>query len=75
MGTIDIAENRWWYPFQLAFILLTLPGVTKFDHPERSEASEAVADLLWFPTGGGKTEAYLGVCVPGRRPKAALIQA
>jgi hypothetical protein len=61
MGIIDIAENRSWYPFQLAFILLNLPGITKFDHPERSEAPEAVADLLWFPTGGGKTEAYLGL--------------
>jgi hypothetical protein len=61
MGTIDIPENRSWYPFQLAFVLLNLPGITKFDHPERSEAPEAVADLLWFPTGGGKTEAYLGL--------------
>jgi len=56
-----IPDNRSWYPFQLAFILLNLPGITKFDHPERSEAPEAVADLLWFPTGGGKTEAYLGL--------------
>ena len=61
MGTIDIAENRSWYPFQLAFVLLNLPGITKFDHPERSESPDAVADLLWFPTGGGKTEAYLGL--------------
>jgi Helicase conserved C-terminal domain len=61
MGTIDIALNRSWYPFQLAFILLNLPGITQLDHPERSEAPEAVADLLWFPTGGGKTEAYLGL--------------
>lgn len=61
MGTIDIPENRSWYPFQLAFILLNLPGITRFDHPERSEAPEAIADLLWFPTGGGKTEAYLGL--------------
>ena len=61
MGTIDIPENRSWYPFQLAFILLNLPGITKFDHPERSESPEAAADLLWFPTGGGKTEAYLGL--------------
>ena len=61
MGDIDIVENRSWYPFQLAFILLNLPGITQFDHPERSEAPEAVADLLWFPTGGGKTEAYLGL--------------
>jgi hypothetical protein len=61
MGTIDIAENRSWYPFQLAFILLNLSGITKFDHPERSESPDSIADLLWFPTGGGKTEAYLGL--------------
>jgi len=58
---IDIPDNRSWYPFQLALILLNLPGVTKFDHPERSESPNALADLLWFPTGGGKTEAYLGL--------------
>lgn len=57
----DITKNRTWYPFQLAFILLNLPGLSRFDHPERSEKPEAVADLLWFPTGGGKTEAYLGL--------------
>ena len=61
MGTIDIPEHRSWYPFQLAFILLNLPGITELDHPERSESPDAVADLLWFPTGGGKTEAYLGL--------------
>ena len=58
---IDILENRSWYPFQLAFILLNLPSIAKLDHPERSESPDAVADLLWFPTGGGKTEAYLGL--------------
>ncbi len=58
---IDISVNRSWYPFQLAFILLNLPGVAQLDHPERSESPDAVADLLWFPTGGGKTEAYLGL--------------
>jgi len=61
MGTIDIPDNRSWYPFQLAFVLLNLAGITQFDHPERSESPDAVADLLWFPTGGGKTEAYLGL--------------
>ena len=58
---VDTPANRSWRPFQLAFILLNLPGVTRLDHPDRSEAPEAVADLLWFPTGGGKTEAYLGL--------------
>jgi hypothetical protein len=45
-----------WRPFQLAFILLNLAGLTEKDHRDR-----AVADLLFFPTGGGKTEAYLGL--------------
>ncbi|ANH71711.1 putative dNA helicase [Ralstonia insidiosa] len=58
---LDVPENRSWRPFQLAFVLLNLPGVTKLDHPDRSESASAIADLLWFPTGGGKTEAYLGL--------------
>ena len=58
---IDRAENRSWRPFQIAFILLNLPSVTKLDHAERGVGPEALADLLFFPTGGGKTEAYLGL--------------
>src|SRR5258708_33670925 len=57
----DRPENRSWRPFQLAFILLNLPALTNLHHPDRSEEASAVADLLWFPTGGGKTEAYLGL--------------
>jgi len=45
-----------WYPFQLAFILLSLQGIAEERHPDRQ-----TVDLLWFPTGGGKTEAYLGL--------------
>ncbi|WP_242392206.1 DISARM system helicase DrmA [Anaeromyxobacter oryzisoli] len=61
LADVNVPKNRTWYPFQLGFILQALPGITRLDHPERSDAPEAVADLLWFPTGGGKTEAYLGL--------------
>jgi hypothetical protein len=57
----DKPNNRSWRPFQLAFILLNVPGVTKLDHADRGIGPEALADLLFFPTGGGKTEAYLGL--------------
>jgi hypothetical protein len=60
-GSIDVPDNRSWRLFQLAFILLNLPSVTDLHHPDRSHETEAVADLLWFATAGGKTEAYLGL--------------
>src|SRR5690606_7222814 len=61
LADLDTPANRSWYPFQLAFILLNLPAITDIHHPERSDPTDATADLLWFPTGGGKTEAYLGL--------------
>ena len=57
----DVPTNRSWRPFQLAFLLLSIPSVADPTHPDRVQPMEAYADLLWFPTGGGKTEAYLGV--------------
>lgn len=51
----SLAPPRW-RPFQLAYILLTLRGVADPLHAERE-----IVDLLFFPTGGGKTEAYLGL--------------
>ena len=57
---IDVPKNRSWHPFQLAFILLTCRA-HRSEHADRTDAVEAIVDLLWFPTGGGKTEAYLGL--------------
>jgi hypothetical protein len=47
-----------WRAFQLAFILLTLPAIAT---PGDPMAGREAVDLLFFPTGGGKTEAYLGL--------------
>ncbi|MBI5168196.1 MAG: helicase [Candidatus Eisenbacteria bacterium] len=60
-SNIPATERGRWYPFQLAFILLNLPSLTDLHHPDRSDPERAAGDLLWFPTGGGKTEAYLGL--------------
>ena len=59
--SVDVRKNRSWRPFQLAFLLLSIPSLADPTHPDRTNPAEAFADLLWFPTGGGKTEAYLGV--------------
>jgi hypothetical protein len=45
----------------VAFVLLSIPALANPKHHDRTEPLMAAADLLWFPTGGGKTEAYLGV--------------
>jgi hypothetical protein len=50
------SEDLSWRPFQIGFLLLTLASLSDRNHIDRK-----VMDLLWFPTGGGKTEAYLAL--------------
>ncbi len=61
LDALNVRKNRSWRPFQLAFMLLSIPALADPTHRDRTQPLEAFADLLWFPTGGGKTEAYLGV--------------
>ena len=61
-----------WRPFQLAFILLNLDGIIQHPNDTGWTKRNDLVDLVWFPTGGGKTEAYLGfiaLCIIYRRRK------
>lgn len=52
----DVRVYGKWHPFQLAFVLINLRSMYQNDCDDRQ-----IVDLIWFPTGGGKTEAYLGL--------------
>ncbi|AWR20882.1 helicase-related protein [Aurantimicrobium photophilum] len=55
-GKLDFESQGYWRPFQLAFLLASIAPLVDKNHPKRE-----LVDIIWMPTGGGKTEAYLAL--------------
>jgi hypothetical protein len=60
LGDLPNTSAPTWRFFQLAFVLMNLPGLVA-PHTQDGQAEREIVELLFFPTGGGKTEAYLGL--------------
>lgn len=58
-------KTGYWRSFQLAFLLISLTSFSSERNVVEIGGTQTdvrdLVDLIWFPTGGGKTEAYLGV--------------
>lgn len=53
-----------WRLFQIVFLVTQIPGIAALKTPTPADLAErGMVDIIYFPTGGGKTEAYLGVLV------------
>jgi len=52
-----------WRLFQLVYIVSNLSAIVRRERPELATEYDDMTDVLWFPTGGGKTEAYLGLII------------
>lgn len=55
-----------WRLFQIVFIVSLICEMVRSEYKDDESLTQAdleVANLLYFPTGGGKTEAFLGCCV------------
>ncbi|GAW94368.1 DEAD/DEAH box helicase [Calderihabitans maritimus] len=55
--------HKSWRMFQIVFIVSIIPDLVGREYPEYENNGCDTVDVLWFPTGGGKTESYLGLAV------------
>jgi hypothetical protein len=56
-------DYRSWRLFQIVFLVSNIPDIIVREDTDIEEHRKEEVSLLWFPTGGGKTEAYLGLVV------------